>query len=110
MFGSIEVDVDGRLLGVQDFGGKKPKQLLEILLCERGHALAKDRIADLLWGEVLPRNPAATLETYVCHLRRRLKSNAEVGRSSSLSPPSLSPPPTASPTGRLTWTSTASTH
>lgn len=77
MFGSIEVDVDGRSLGVQDFGGKKPKQLLEILLCERGHALAKDRIADLLWGEALPRNPAATLETYVCHLRSRLTSDAE---------------------------------
>ena len=77
MFGSIEVDVDGRLLGVQDFGGRKPKQLLQILLCERGHALAKDRIADLLWGEAPPRNPTATLETYVCHLRRRLTPKAD---------------------------------
>ncbi len=77
MFGSIEVGVDGRLLGVQDFGGKKPKQLLEILLCERGHAIAKERIADLLWGEALPRNPAAALETYICLLRRRLTSEAD---------------------------------
>lgn len=37
--------------------------------------MAKDRIADLLWGEALPRNPAATLETCVCLLRRRLTSS-----------------------------------
>jgi len=63
MFGSIEVQVGGRRHGVGDFGGRKPKQILEILLCERGHPVAKDRIADLLWGEALPKNPAATLET-----------------------------------------------
>jgi len=72
MFGSIELDVDQRRLGVGDFGARKPKQLLEILLCERGHAVAKDRIADLLWGQSLPRNPAATLETYMSVLRRQL--------------------------------------
>lgn len=75
MFGPIELAVDGRRLGAHDFGGRKPKQLLEILLCERGHAVAKDRIADLLWGDALPRNPAATLETYVSLLRRRLRSS-----------------------------------
>ncbi len=74
MFGSIQVDGNRERLGVGDFGGRKPKQVFEILLCERGHAVAKDRIADLLWGETLPRNAAASLETYVSVLRRRLRA------------------------------------
>ena len=69
------MDINGRRLGVHDFGGRKPKQLLEILLCERGHGVAKDRIADLLWGDALPRNPAATVETHISLLRRRLTSS-----------------------------------
>ncbi len=79
MFGPLELDVSGCRLGAGDFGARKPKQLLEILLCVRGHAVAKERIADLLWGEALPKNPAATLETYVSVLRRRLASDGNPG-------------------------------
>src|SRR5436309_14002506 len=55
LFGPLEVGcADGRHLGPRDFGGVKPKQVLEILLTERGRPVSKDRMADLLWGESLP--------------------------------------------------------
>jgi DNA-binding SARP family transcriptional activator len=42
------------------------------LLVERDRPVPKDRIADLLWGDRQPRRVAATIETYVSVLRRRL--------------------------------------
>ncbi len=60
-------------LGVRDFPGIKPKQLLEILVMERGHSVSKSRLADLLWPTQLPRNYIATLETYVSVLRQTLE-------------------------------------
>ena len=41
LFGSIEIDIGTVTLGARDFGGIKPKQVLEILLAERGRAVAK---------------------------------------------------------------------
>lgn len=73
LFGPIEVEVQGRRLGPRDLGGVKPKQVLEILLSARGHPVAKDRLADYLWGEELPQHQAAALETYVSILRRHLE-------------------------------------
>jgi SARP family transcriptional regulator, regulator of embCAB operon len=72
MFGPLELDVAGRRLGVRDFGGLKPKRLLELLLIECGRPVPKDRLADQLWGEHLPQRVAATIETYVSVLRRHL--------------------------------------
>jgi DNA-binding SARP family transcriptional activator len=74
MFGALEIRDADRVLGPRDFGGIKPKQVLEILLVERGRAVAKDRIADLLWGNDQPQNAAATLETYVSLLRKQLNA------------------------------------
>src|SRR5437660_2087158 len=73
-FGSIElVDLDGgRVLGPRDLGGKKPRQLLEILLLERGRRVSKQRLADLLWADNPPQNYAATVESYISVLRRTL--------------------------------------
>jgi PAS domain S-box-containing protein len=73
LFGPIEVEVQGRRLGPRDLGGVKPKQVMEILLSARGHPVAKDRLADYLWGEDLPQNQAAALETHVSVLRRHLE-------------------------------------
>jgi SARP family transcriptional regulator, regulator of embCAB operon len=72
MLGSFEVRVDGSRFGPRDLGGVKPKQLLEVLVLERGRLVPKDRIAELLWGEAPPQRVAATIETYVSVLRRRL--------------------------------------
>ncbi len=56
-----------------DFPGLKPKQVLEILVAERGQVVPKSRLADLLWSESLPQNYLATLETYVSVLRQVLE-------------------------------------
>jgi DNA-binding SARP family transcriptional activator len=72
IFGSVRVTVDGTTLGAKDFGGRKPKQLLEILVLNSGRHVAKDRLAHLLWGDELPRHAQGSLEHYVSLLRRRL--------------------------------------
>lgn len=72
LFGPLCLSGGTVRLGPRDFGGVKPKQILEILLLNRGRPVAKDRLADLLWGENLPRNVCASLETYVSVLRRSI--------------------------------------
>ena len=72
MFGAPALRVGTATFGPRDLGGVKPKQLLELLLLDRGRTLPKDRAADALWGERLPRNVAATIESYVSVLRHRL--------------------------------------
>ena len=79
LFGAIELRDGGRRLGARDFGGVKPKQVLEILLLARGRPVPKDRLADMLWGEALPKNVSGTLETYVSVLRRRLAPEGRRG-------------------------------
>src|SRR5918996_1730228 len=81
LFGPISVTVGDTRLGPRDFGGVKPKQIFEVLLAARGRSVSKDRLADLLWGESLPRNVSGTLETYVSVLRRRIEPNKGRGAS-----------------------------
>lgn len=49
------LELDGRALGPDDLGGRKPTQVLEILLVHLGQAVPKDRVADLLWGDRPPK-------------------------------------------------------
>jgi len=79
LFGAIELRVGSKRLGARDFGGVKPKQVLEILLLARGRPVSKHRLADMLWGEALPQNPSGSLETYVSVLRRRLAPEGRRG-------------------------------
>ncbi|MCW2506820.1 MAG: embR [Actinomycetia bacterium] len=72
LFGTLQATAATRTLGSRDFGGRKPKQLLEILLLQEGRFVAKDQLADLLWGEKLPVNFASTVEHYVSLVRKRL--------------------------------------
>ena len=72
LFGPICVHSAGQELGPRDFGGIKPKQLLEILILARGRTVPKDRLADLLWGEKLPQRISGALENYVSVLRRNI--------------------------------------
>jgi DNA-binding SARP family transcriptional activator len=51
LFGSLQIEDGQRWVGPDDLGGRKPKQLLEILLNERGRVVSKDRIVDLLWPD-----------------------------------------------------------
>jgi DNA-binding SARP family transcriptional activator len=73
VFGPLRVTAPHGLLGPRDFSGVKPKQILEVLVAERGHGVSKAKLADALWGESLPRNYLATLETYISVMRQTLE-------------------------------------
>lgn len=79
LFGPLAVADGDRTLGPRDFPGVKPKQVLEILLLSRGHPVPKDRLAECLWPETMPRDIAATLEVYVSKLRRCIAPDGRQG-------------------------------
>ena len=79
VLGSLRVVVDGRRLTARDFGGRKPKQLLEILVLNSGRFVPKDQLAHLLWGDALPNSASGSLEHYVSLLRRRLSPERGAG-------------------------------
>jgi pimeloyl-ACP methyl ester carboxylesterase/DNA-binding SARP family transcriptional activator len=87
LLGALQLQVDDRFFGAKDFGGRKPKQVIEILLIHQGEPVAKDRIVDLLWAEKLPRDPMRTLEAYVSGLRGHLHPDPAVARSMLCSEP-----------------------
>ncbi|MGY2874417.1 SARP family transcriptional regulator, regulator of embCAB operon [Marmoricola sp. URHA0025 HA25] len=72
LFGPTMVWVEGRKLTGEDLGGAKPRQILEMLALAPGTPLPKDLIAERLWEGHPPASYVATLESYVCGLRRRL--------------------------------------
>lgn len=77
VFGATTVDPgDGRI--VTDLGGAKPRQILEILALASGAPVSKERLADLLWEREPPRSYLATLESYVCLLRRQIGSPGRI--------------------------------
>lgn len=73
LFGTTRVQTRDQVLGPADFGGVKPRRILEALAVYRGHQVSKDRLTDVLWADQPPPNHIATLETYVSLLRRRLQ-------------------------------------
>jgi DNA-binding SARP family transcriptional activator len=60
---------------VTDLGGKKPRQVLEILALSLGTPVSKDRLVEQLWDGNPPRTYMATLESYISVLRRRMGSS-----------------------------------
>src|SRR5205807_1914513 len=81
VFGEIRVQDGDRHLGPRDLGGIKSKQILEILLLNRGHAVSKDSLADFLWGDSLPTDYFGALESHVSVLRSRLQPGIKVRQS-----------------------------
>jgi len=61
----------GRLVA-SELGGNKSRQLLEMLALDLGNPLSKDLIAERLWDGRPPASYLATVESYVCVLRRSL--------------------------------------
>lgn len=83
LFGGTTVRVGDRVVSSGQLGGVKPRRLLEALALTPGQAVSKEVLADRLWGETPPRSYVATLESYVCVLRRSV--GASGGRVSWLS-------------------------
>lgn len=77
LFGQARAWVDGdEVVGLS----AKQRQILAILALEEGTAVSKERLADILWHGDPPASYVATLDSYVCILRRRLGVSA--GRNS----------------------------
>ena len=57
----------------------KPRHVLEILISARGHAVPKDRLIHLLWGDLVPKDPYGGLESYVSVLRTHLDGASAKG-------------------------------
>ena len=72
LFGPTVVSGAGNRLVATDLGGAKPRQILEMLALDLGTPVAKDQLSECLWDGRPPARYIATLESYVCLLRRRL--------------------------------------
>lgn len=72
LFGVTTVLSEDQPVGITEFGGGKPREILEILGAAGGAPVAKDRLAELLWDGAPPKSWVATLESYISVLRRRL--------------------------------------
>ena len=72
LFGPTVISGAGTRLVASDLGGSKPRQLLEMLALDLGTPIAKDLLAERLWDGRPPASYIATVESYVCSLRRRL--------------------------------------
>lgn len=79
--GVLEVRERARVIEPREFGGRKPKQMLEVLAVARGRPVAKETLAGRLWGDRSPRAPMAALENHVWVLRQHLidRLGAEAG-------------------------------
>lgn len=74
LFGPTTVVLhDGSRLTAGELGGVKSRQILEVLALTPGVPVAKEQLAERLWDQRPPRTYLATLESYVCVLRRALK-------------------------------------
>ncbi len=70
VLGSISVfDADQQPVAI---GGEKPRRLLAMLIVHRNTVVSADRLVDAIWGAEVPDTAAATLQSYVSRLRRRL--------------------------------------
>ncbi|MEV4310804.1 BTAD domain-containing putative transcriptional regulator [Actinocrispum sp. NPDC049592] len=69
---------DGREVRVPE---AKVRMLLAALLVSEGRPVSADRLADDLWGDRPPGNPANTLQTKISQLRRVLEAAEPGGRS-----------------------------
>lgn len=64
------------MLEARDFGGRKPRQLFQLLLLAGGRVVPVDVLAVALWGDQAPADPSATLQHYASVLRRQLRRGA----------------------------------
>jgi DNA-binding SARP family transcriptional activator len=69
LLGPLEAVVDGERIRLD---AAKPRALLALLLLNRNHVVATDRLVEELWGEAAPARATKTLQVYVSQLRKAL--------------------------------------
>jgi DNA-binding SARP family transcriptional activator len=72
ILGELEIQDREVRRGPGDLGGRKPKQVLELLAAAGGRPVGKEALIEQLWGDAPPRRPVAALENHVWVLRRHL--------------------------------------
>ncbi len=70
LLGPLEVRREEETLPL---GGAKQRALLAVLLLHANHAVGRERLAELLWGEDPPPTADHVIEVYVSQLRRVLE-------------------------------------
>jgi DNA-binding SARP family transcriptional activator len=65
-------------------GGPQQRAVLAILLTEADSTVSIHRLADALWGDRVPAGFAATVQTYVFHLRQVLEPDRRRGAAARL--------------------------
>ncbi|MER5784157.1 BTAD domain-containing putative transcriptional regulator [Streptomyces mobaraensis] len=73
VLGPMSAQYDGAELAL---GPRRHRALLALLLVRLGRVVPTGVLVDDLWGYAPPRRAVATLQSYVCHLRRALDSPA----------------------------------
>ncbi len=69
VLGSLRIMVDGREVALDS---PKQRRLLAALLIEVGSVVSADRLAQVMWGDQQPVDPAASVQTHVSRLRSLL--------------------------------------
>lgn len=77
--GTFSVSVDRAVVPATELGSRRGRQLLLLLAIERGRTLSTDSVADALWPDEPPRDPARGVASLVSRLRKVLGSGAVVG-------------------------------
>lgn len=72
LFGRFVVVRNGREVPNAEFGGRKVRALMRILITRRGAFVSHDALADMLWGDRPPADPRANLQVLVNRARRAL--------------------------------------
>src|SRR6478736_1905688 len=73
LLGGLHVRVGTAVVGPRQLGGVKPRHLLIALAVARGVPVSKEALVSILWGDDRPAAATATLESYVCVLRKHLQ-------------------------------------
>ena len=61
---------------VRALGGAKAKRVFDTLLLARGAVVSRERLAEVVWGDALPRDVDGSLKAYVTVLRERIQPGA----------------------------------
>jgi DNA-binding SARP family transcriptional activator len=78
LLGGLQVRAGHETMGPRELGSTKIRRVLLALILARGAAVSKDRLVSMLWEGAPPSGAKATLESYVCVLRKRLQPCHEV--------------------------------
>ena len=78
LLGRFAVERDGQEIALASFGGRLARQLLRLLALRRGTLVVKEQIADSLWPDSPPADPAGNIEVLVSRIRHAMGDRALV--------------------------------